>query len=114
MTLMLIKKILLEPAFVISHKTRKFTKFNVHYCEFSLKMVSVVFTNVQQCRNQFPFSTSPLRSPKDSPEVSWEENEVEVVAGEREVLASEDPSDIEGREELGEVGGRGLNPSSEK
>ena len=69
---------------------------------------------MRQCRNQFPPSTRPLRSPKDSPEVSCDEKEVEVVAGEREVLASEDPSDMEGREELGEVGGSGLKPSSEK
>ena len=42
-------------------------------------------------------SITPLRSPNDSPEVSWEENEVEVVTGDSEVFASEEapPSDIE-------------------
>jgi len=61
MTLMFIKKILLEPAFVISHKTRKFTKFNVHYCEFSLKMASsVVFTMPQS----IPIFDQPTEVPK--------------------------------------------------
>ena len=66
-----------------------------------------------------PGSARPLRSAKDSPEVSWEEKEVEAVTGEREVLASElPPSDIEEPPEDSEMRSGewevGVNPNSAK
>jgi len=43
---------------------------------------------------------TPLMSARESPEVSWEEKEVEALTGESEVLGSEEPaSDMEPEEE---------------
>jgi len=43
-------------------------------------------------------------SPRESPEVSWEENDVEAFTGERDVFGSEDPaSDIEAEEDVSEA-----------
>ena len=45
-------------------------------------------------------SVMPLMSARESPEVSWEEKEVEALTGESDVFGSEDPaSDIEPDEE---------------
>ena len=66
------------------------------------------------------FSTNPLKSPKDSPEVSCDENEVECVAGESDVLTSElPPSDMEDAEDSEtesevEEWDTGMNPNSAK
>ena len=49
-------------------------------------------------------SVMPLMSASESPEVSWEEKEVEAFTGEREVLGSEEPaSDMEPEEEDSEA-----------
>ena len=46
----------------------------------------------------------PLMSPSESPEVSWEENDVEAFTGEREVFGSDDPaSDMEAEDEVSEA-----------
>ena len=49
-------------------------------------------------------SVMPLMSASESPEVSWEEKEVEALTGESEVLGSELPaSDMEPEEEDSEA-----------
>ena len=49
-------------------------------------------------------SVMPLMSARESPEVSWEEKEVEAFTGESEVFGSEDPaSDMEPEEEDSEA-----------
>ena len=76
----------------------------------------------KQNGDQLACSWRPLKSPNDSPDVSWDEKEVDVVTGEREVLASEDPpsdieepeaEDSEARSEVGEWE-RGVKPNSAK
>ena len=66
-------------------------------------------------------SASPLMSAKESPEVSWEENDVEALTGDREVLGSEDPAsdmeadedDSEAKSEVGDTE-QGVKPKSLK
>lgn len=60
-------------------------------------------------------------SPRESPEVSWLEKEVEALRGERDVLGSEEPAsdieveepDSEAKSEVGETE-RGVKPNSLK
>jgi len=60
-------------------------------------------------------------SAKESPEVSWEENDVEALTGDREVLGSEDPAsdmeadedDSEAKSEVGDTE-QGVKPKSLK